>query len=139
DGRRDGVQFIRRAHGGLSADGAGGGDDSAEAREQTRDAVDDYQMAADIDAGNARRLHVAADGVSVFAVFRVTKRYVEDDGGRDEDDDRHRARSDEGIFIGQHADRLALGVEARQTTGGHHHAQRRDEGRYGSEGDQRSV
>ena len=46
----------------------------------------------DVDAGDPRRGHVAADGVDVFAVAGVLECDMEDHRNHREDDHRHRAR-----------------------------------------------
>ena len=79
---------------------------AAEAREQAGDRVDEDDVALDVDAGDARRERIGADGVGEFAVARVAQRDVEDERDAEEDDDRPPAGADRGVGI---LERLPIG------------------------------
>ncbi len=57
-----------QAHAALRRLAAGGKHDPGEAREQAGDGIDQHQVMFDVDARNARRLLVGADGVGAASV-----------------------------------------------------------------------
>src|SRR5690606_19539454 len=103
------------------------------------DGIDLHQMGFDVDTGDAGGLHVRADGIGELAVAGVAQRDVEDHRDDEEDHDGPDAGADEVELLGEAGDRLALGVPLGNAAGGHHHAERGDEGRDLGLGDELAV
>src|ERR1700722_547275 len=109
--------------------------EGAEACEETHDDIDAADHSAHVEAGEARRLGIAADRIDLPSIARVAQHDMGEDGEGDEDNDWRRHRSDlaltpPDIVRIKAADRSAAGKEQRRAAKDRHAAEGYDEGRH---------
>ncbi len=78
----DGVELVHHAHAGLRRQILGTQHHGSKRSKHRGDRVDQDLVMFDLDARDARRLLVGADGIAVLAVFRVAQDELEQDRQR---------------------------------------------------------
>src|SRR6185437_14350184 len=90
DDRGDDAQFVIDAGHGFGRTQTRRQQKARQAGQAADDDIDTDDHRLDIDAGQARRLDIAADGVDLAAVARVPQHDMADQGRHGEQDDGHR-------------------------------------------------
>ena len=151
DARRDGVHLVARARARLCRVQAGSHEPGRKAGHHAAQGVADDLPLDDVDAGEARRLLIGADGKGVTAEDRFIEQKGCDRHHGDHDEDAVR-NVDAGQLLDEgagrhglialdavHVDRARPRDDQCKTLADHHHTKRLDEGRHLAFCDQKAV